>query len=106
MLPESPPELPPESPPEAPPEPPPKRPGPMAAPIAQPASAAAGALAAVGAWRALGQQVLIYRPDGALGGTFTCSLCQAQAWQPDLLQHTADCSYRQPPSGDAAVTPR
>ncbi len=62
-------------------------------------------MAAVSAKRALGQQLLIYSPDGALGGTFTCSLCQAQAWQPDLLQHTTNCSYWQPPPGDAAVTP-
>ena len=30
---------------------------------------------------------------GPLGGTFTCTQCQAQAWQPDLLVHAADCPY-------------
>jgi hypothetical protein len=40
-----------------------------------------------------GQQVLIYTPDGPLGGTFTCTLCRAQAWQPDLLQHAPGCPF-------------
>jgi hypothetical protein len=55
--------------------------------------------------RAFGQQVLVYSPDGALGGTFTCASCQAQACQPDLLQHAPRCPYRlPPPPDDAAVT--
>ena len=43
--------------------------------------------------RAPGPQVLIYTPDGPLGGTFTCTLCRAQAWQPDLLQHAPGCPF-------------
>lgn len=43
--------------------------------------------------RATGPQVLIYTPDGPLGGTFTCTLCRTQAWQPDLLQHRPDCPF-------------
>jgi hypothetical protein len=35
--------------------------------------------------------VLIYTPDGPLGGTFTCALRRAQARQPDMLQHAPDC---------------
>jgi hypothetical protein len=42
---------------------------------------------------ALGQQLLIYSPDGALGGTFTCTVCRAQAWQPDLLVHAPGCPH-------------
>ncbi len=41
-----------------------------------------------------GQQLLVYTPDGPLGGTFTCTACRAQAWQPDLLQHAPGCPYR------------
>jgi hypothetical protein len=41
-----------------------------------------------------GRQVLFYDPDGPIGGTFTCTVCLAQGWQPDLLQHAADCPYR------------
>ncbi len=41
-----------------------------------------------------GQQLLIYTPDGPLGGTFTCVHCRAQAWQPDLLAHAAHCPAR------------
>jgi hypothetical protein len=56
--------------------------------------------------RPQGQQVLIYSPEGALGGTFTCTRCRAEAWQPDLLQHAPFCPYRPPaPPGDAPVTP-
>lgn len=54
--------------------------------------------------RKLGQQLLIYSPDGPLGGTFTCSPCRAQAWQPDLLQHAPGYAYGPQPPGDAAVT--
>ncbi len=43
-----------------------------------------------------GQQLLIYTPDGPLGGTFTCLRCRAQAWQPDLLQHAERCPARPP----------
>ncbi len=38
-----------------------------------------------------GQQLLLYTPEGPLGGTFTCLHCRAQAWQPALLQHGAGC---------------
>ncbi|WP_158288834.1 hypothetical protein [Rubrivivax albus] len=38
-------------------------------------------------------QLLRYESAGPLGGTFTCTQCQAQAWQPDLLVHAADCPY-------------
>lgn len=48
-----------------------------------------------------GRQLLTYTPNGPLGGTFTCTLCGAQAWQPDLLDHTPTCAYR-----PAAVTLR
>ncbi len=41
-----------------------------------------------------GQQLLIYAPEGPLGGTFTCVHCRAQAWQPDLLEHAAHCPAR------------
>lgn len=46
-----------------------------------------------------GQLLLIYTPDGPLGGTFTCVHCRAQAWQPDLLVHATHCPVR-------PVTPR
>lgn len=49
--------------------------------------------------RALGQQLLVYTPDGPVGGTFTCTQCQAQGWQPDLLDHAPGCPYRQPTPG-------
>lgn len=62
------------------PTPPPKPPSPPPAALAQ-------------AGRAPGPQVLIYTPDGPLGGTFTCTLCRAQAWQPDLLQHGPGCPF-------------
>ena len=41
-----------------------------------------------------GQQLLVYTPDGPFGGTFTCTVCGAQAWQPDLLGHLAGCPHR------------
>ena len=44
-----------------------------------------------------GKQVLLYAPNGPLGGIFVCSRCGASAWQPDLLDHRADCAYRTPP---------
>ncbi len=47
-----------------------------------------------------GQLLLIYTPDGPLGGTFTCVHCRAQAWQPDLLDHAAHC-----PAGKGAPPP-
>lgn len=43
---------------------------------------------------ALGQQLLVYTPDGPVGGTFTCTQCRVQAWQPELLAHAATCPYR------------
>jgi hypothetical protein len=42
----------------------------------------------------LGHQLLLYAPDGPVGGTFTCVLCHAQAWQPDLLDHAPHCPQR------------
>jgi hypothetical protein len=53
-----------------------------------------------------GQVLLIYTADGPVGGTFTCAHCAAQAWQPTLLVHTADCAYGAPAPDDAPVTPR
>jgi hypothetical protein len=47
--------------------------------------------------RALGKQLLFYRPDGPLGGTFSCAECDAQGWQPELIDHRADCPYRTSP---------
>lgn len=41
-----------------------------------------------------GRQLLTYTPDGPVGGTFTCTRCGAQAWQPDLLDHAPNCAYR------------
>jgi hypothetical protein len=49
-------------------------------------------------------QLLQWEPSGLLGGTFTCTRCAAQAWQPDLLVHGTDCAYRasaQPPGAAA-----
>lgn len=42
-----------------------------------------------------GRQVLLYAPDGPLGGTFTCTRCAATALQPDLLVHRTACFYRE-----------
>jgi hypothetical protein len=50
---------------------------------------------------ARGKQVLLYTPDGALGGSFTCARCRAVALQPDLLVHASDCRYS---SGIASIT--
>lgn len=50
-----------------------------------------------------GQQLLIYTPDGPLGGTFVCVQCRAQAWQPDLLAHAPGCPAR--PAGGPDLTP-
>ena len=54
-----------------------------------------------------GLQVLVYTPDGPVGGTFTCTGCRAQAWQPALLVHAAGCRFAgvDPAPGDAPVTP-
>lgn len=54
-----------------------------------------------------GQLLLIYTPDGPVGGTFTCVACRAQAWQPDLLVHAAPCPHAvpHPAPDDAPVTP-
>ena len=51
---------------------------------------------------ALGQQLLIYTPDGPVGGTFTCTQCRVQAWQPALLGHAAGCLYHPDRLADAA----
>lgn len=48
-----------------------------------------------------GQQLLLYTPDGLLGGRFICSRCRAVALQPDLLRHGDACPYR---PGDAPIT--
>ena len=49
-----------------------------------------------------GRQLLYYDPDGPIGGTFTCTVCLALGWQPDLLQHAGDCPYRPPVTRGAA----
>lgn len=69
-------------------------PGPPATPGGPAAAPAVTAAALVP-----GRQVLVYTPDGPLGGTFTCTQCRAQAWQPDLLDHTAGCAYRRAAPG-------
>ncbi|MBL8306560.1 MAG: hypothetical protein JNM33_07670 [Rubrivivax sp.] len=46
-----------------------------------------------------GQLLLIYSPDGPLGGTFICTACRAQAWQPDLLAHAPACPQGHPARG-------
>ncbi len=43
-----------------------------------------------------GKHVLLYAPQGPLGGFFACSRCGASELQPDLLDHRADCPYRAP----------
>jgi len=45
-----------------------------------------------------GKQVLVYSPQGPLGGVFVCSRCSASALQPDLIDHRPDCPYRPSPS--------
>lgn len=65
------------------------------APLNPDASSAAAATPLVPA-RTRGRQLLVYTPDGPVGGTFTCTQCQAQGWQPDLLDHAALCPYRAP----------
>ena len=47
-------------------------------------------------WHA-GRQLLIYQPDGPLGGTFSGTHCPAQAWQPDFQQHAPGCPLCPPP---------
>ena len=61
-----------------------------------PDASSAAAAAPPAAARALRRQLLVYTPDGPVGGTFTCTQCQAQGWQPDLLDHAALCPYRAP----------
>ena len=61
------------------------------------------------AWTGLlpGQQLLIYTPDGPVGGTFSCVHCRAQAWQPELLVHAAVCPAQPPaPVPGAPMTRR
>lgn len=52
-----------------------------------------------------GRQVLLYAPDGPLGGTFTCSRCAASAWQPDLLDQGTACRYRHCDPDDTVAHP-
>lgn len=40
-----------------------------------------------------GRQLLLYAPDGPLGGSFVCFRCGASALQPVLLQHAQTCPY-------------
>jgi hypothetical protein len=42
---------------------------------------------------ARGKQVLVYAPQGPLGGVLGCSRCGASALQPDLIDHRDDCPY-------------
>lgn len=53
--------------------------------------------AALARAEARGRQVLVYAPDGPLGGNFACSRCGACAVQPDLLDHAPGCPYHTPP---------
>jgi hypothetical protein len=48
-----------------------------------------------------GKQVLLYAPQGPIGGVFVCSRCGAAALQPDLLDHRGDCPYRAAPDATA-----
>lgn len=57
---------------------------------------AAGIEAALMRAEQRGHQVLLYVPRGPLGGNFACSRCSARALQPDLLEHSAGCSYGLP----------
>jgi hypothetical protein len=41
-----------------------------------------------------------------VGGTFTCTQCQAQGWQPELLDHAAGCPYRWPQDPAPGPAPR
>jgi hypothetical protein len=50
---------------------------------------------------ARGKQVLLYEPQGVLGGTFSCARCGEVAIQPDLLQHAPNCPYV---SGGPSIT--
>ncbi len=86
---------------------PPIGPKPEAAGAAPEAAGAAPAAAAVPAVHALapGQLLLIYSPDGPLGGTFTCPVCRAQAWQPDLLVHALGCPHHAPLPGGSTGAP-
>ena len=54
---------------------------------------------------ARGRQVLLYAPDGPLGGTFTCTRCAASALQPDLLDHGTACRYRVAGADDTVAHP-
>lgn len=56
--------------------------------------------------RAPAHQLLLYTPDGPVGGTFTCTQCQAQGWQPELLDHAAGCPYRWPQDPAPGPAPR
>ncbi len=42
---------------------------------------------------AVGRQLLLYAPQGPLGGTFSCPVCGTAGMQPDLLDHAAQCLY-------------
>jgi hypothetical protein len=58
-------------------------------------------LSAEASAEAHGQQLLLYTPDGLLGGRFTCTRCRAVALQPDLLRHGGACPYQ---PGGAPIT--
>lgn len=65
-------------------------------PSVPPPPAGAAPVRGLRLWHA-GRQLLIYQPDGPVGGTFTCTRCAAQAWQPDLLPHAPGCPFGPPP---------
>ena len=76
--------------------PPVNHPPPSATALGDGARPQANREAALARAEARGRQVLVYAPDGPLGGMFVCSRCGASALQPDLLDHRPDCAYRSP----------
>lgn len=57
-----------------------------------------GREAALARAEARGKQILLYAPEGPLGGIFVCSRCGTSALQPDLIDHRGTCLYRRKPA--------